>query len=953
MDWQKLVLECLRDVRFEKAKKAKFNESQSDNLCRAFLAKLSKFCAVGWPAVGSPGPRIRRVSELPPGYDGNAKIVLQRAWKELYRVIREADIYLQACSGPEWWKKCVTIASTGEAHAIHIHDLLWCVVCLDLTIVLAAESSCEAYDAVCCRRMGEFGGEMTSPIRIHEEYVDKKQLVNTLQEIWHDYDKKNGLRRIILNSDEENKAHVAKFLAEKLLQVNIHTESRVTELSVPKWLQIDPRDLKRKNIVGLVDCNQICEGSWLGIKVGLQEIPSCAYGYFQKEAVVLTRLQSPFLVQFIGVCNYDGLCYIVMETVSSNLVKLLEERVSIPLHVGVDIMLQISRGMEYLHSQRIMHLDLKPSNILIEPSSIRGFRDEGHGRVKILNLGMAGLKLNCVSLKSSYSCWMAPEAYGYPYDQSPHEILKQCTYKADVYSFGMICYHILTGKQPFEAIPNSKLHTCITQGQRPVLPSSCPSLLADYINKCWDTDPARRPHFHDISKFLRYMKLVVMRIHDSGKCNSFQAVCREFDTEQIHKYFEGNIALSADERVTSEEEGLIIRALDGDFPESFRTLDGQQTININVPLAPKRTYSGRFLLRAQDTDLKYLVSLPAYIRKYSYEELQKATSGFNLRIANFCNSSSVWKAILPDRTHVAVKLIEKVNSENFRNEATVLAQLHHPNIIRLRGVCIGASNCLLVYDYMAMGSLEKRLFSTAGDQSAHQNHVLNWIMRRRIGLGLARGLAYLHQDCTSKFLNVKIDANNILLDERFTAKLCGFGLARVAEHIKPESQPNGSNNWLKKSEQEDEQVANVYSFGVVLLEILTGCRCIDTPFSDYYCLHETVHGIGSKGIMDFVDYRLRNEVGEKEARSVINLGLWCIMKDPSLRPSMNQAVLVMEGILELCPPPLGRMEILPPPLRSHHFLQYQRALLINNSNSNNGIAATDTIMGPDTRCIDE
>jgi len=114
---------------------------------------------------------------------------------------------------------------------------------------------------------------------------------------------------------------------------------------------------------------------------------------------------------------------------------------------------------------------------------------------------------------------------------------------------------------------------------------------------------------------------------------------------------------------------------------------------------------------------------------------------------------------------------------------------------------------------------------------------------------------------------------------------------------------------------------------------LTGSRCIDTPYSDYYCLHETVHGMRTKSVMEFVDPRLRDEIGEKEARNVINLGLWCLMKDPSLRPSMTQAVLVMEGLLDLGPPPLGRMEILPPPLRSHHFLQYQRTHLINNNNN--------------------
>lgn len=923
MEWQKQVLDCIRDVRFDKGKKPRFNESQSDNLCRAFLSKLSKFCTAAPRCCESPS--IKRVSQcrkesgLVTDGDENSKVVLGRAWKEVYRVIKEAEVYLQACSGPDWWKRALTLAATGEAHAVHMHDLLYCVLGLELAIVLAGNH--EAYDGVCCRRMGEFTGEMNSPLRIHEEYVDRKQLVSLLRGICVEYEKKTALRRNItftLNQDQENKSRLAKFLAEKL-----------AELGFPKLLEIDPRDLKRKNNVGL--SGQICEGSWLGIKVGLKEI--IGHEFVQKEAMELARLQSPFLVQVIGVSMHGAdRYYLVTEMVSSNLVRLLQEsrsRLSLPLHVGIDIMLQISRGMEYLHGQRKMHLDLRPVNVLIEPSAVKDFRDEGHCRVKILNMGKAGLTLSNEGLLAESWPWMAPEVYG--------GILKSVTYKADVYSFGMICYHILTGKQPFEefCVGNNEMSEIIKQGRRPIWPSSCPSMLADYISKCWDTDPASRPHFCEVSQFLRYMKLLVMRIPDTQKCDSFWSVCTELDRKQIEKCFEGNIALSADERVTSEEEGLIIRALDGDFPESFSSLDEHETGSIDITsFSPaRRSFGDRFLFRPGGMDIKSLVSLPAYIKKYSYEELHKATSGFSMRIDSFSGSCPMWKAILPDRAHLAVKLLEKTNSEKFCNEVTVLSYLHHPNIIHLRGVCIGLSKYLLVYDYMAMDSLDKRLFSAAGEPG-HQSHVLTWIMRRRIGLGLARGLAYLHRDCRNRVLNVKIDANSILLDERFTAKLSGFGSARPADCARPESRSNGSNNWVKRTGQEDEEAANVYSFGVVLLEILTGFRCIDTPYSDYYCLHETVHGLGTKNVMEFVDTRLRDEISEKEARNVINLGLWCLIKDPSLRPSMTQAVLVMEGLLELGAPPLGRLEILPPPLRSHHFLQYQRTHQNNNNNSN-------------------
>jgi len=137
MDWHKQVLDNRRDVRFDKGKKLKFNDSQCDNLCRAFVSKLSKFCDV------APGPNTRRISlcreesVLVTDGDDNSKVVLGWAWNEVYRVIREAEVYLQACSGTDWWKRALTMAATGEAHVVHLHDLLCCVAGLEMGIILA------------------------------------------------------------------------------------------------------------------------------------------------------------------------------------------------------------------------------------------------------------------------------------------------------------------------------------------------------------------------------------------------------------------------------------------------------------------------------------------------------------------------------------------------------------------------------------------------------------------------------------------------------------------------------------------------------------------------------------------------------------------------------------------------------------------------------------------------
>lgn len=885
VDWQGLVLECLPKIFFYQSGDYKFNSSQCNNLCHAFICKLSKHCPIDWRILGLAREVECQQSMFAKSPLNLNKLVINQAWKEIYRVIREAELYLQKCSAPKWCNNSVLLSSTGEAHSVHIHDLVWSILCLELNILFAKDVSKDSYNAAACRKLGDFHAEMANIIRIHDEYMDKKNLVSTFsQMLQHQHQLKTGLAQ---RNVDENRLGKERFLSQKI-QATIRAETKMTD-QIPSWLELDPKHLiPKQRLIGEGSYGVVYQGTWLGLEVAVKEVPSDAFDLFHTEALVLAKLQSPFIVQLIGTCIKDECCFLVMELVSSNLEQKItenyqENREPFPFHVAIDIMLQIARGMEYLHSQRIMHMDLKASNILIQPSAVPEFRDEGYGHVKLCDFGMAGLRLN--SFTSSFpkgTCyWRAPEAFEYPQDLGYNMVSpKEYNYKADVYSFAMTCYEILTGKQPFEDIPDRNFYRTILQGKRPSLPSSCPALLSDYIKKCWHLDPCHRPSFPDISKFLRYVKLLFMRVDNRCDSISVSSVCRDFDKCYIDKFDEG-----LDGRVTNEEAKLIIRALDGDFPKFFQSRPlAQQTAQ---PLSPR---------------MKFLVSLPDYIQKYSHSEVQNATNTFTSEIEGV--STSMWMGVLFDGKHVAVK---ESKMENFLNEVTILSQLHHPNIIRLHGVSTGHA-CYLVYDHQVMGSLDRVLFREGG---ICPSHILNWNMRQRIALGIARALAYLHEDCRKKFRNLVVNTRNIMLDERFTAKLCGFG---TASSVNASSEfPSAYEQLQFKWTMQGEESKNVYSFGVLLLEILMGQRCEDIRqhvYSLAYYLSKSCYGTKSLNIMQFLDHRLKGEVHELEAIKLIHLALWCFVKDPCLRPSMSKAVLIMEGQLDLSmPPPLESVSL--------------------------------------------
>lgn len=278
--------------------------------------------------------------------------------------------------------------------------------------------------------------------------------------------------------------------------------------------------------------------------------------------------------------------------------------------------------------------------------------------------------------------------------------------------------------------------------------------------------------------------------------------------------------------------------------------------------------------------------------RYCYQELKKATNNFSDKVLlGKGGFGQVYKGILPDsKIEVAVKRISKESTQGLRefvSEIASIGRLRHRNLVQLLGWYRRRDDFLLVYDYMANGSLDKFLFE-------EPKMILNWEQRFKIIKDVASGLLYLHEGYEQVVIHRDVKASNVLLDEELNGRLSDFGLARLYEHG---ANPNttrvvGTLGYLapelprtgKATESSD-----VYAFGALLLEVVCGRRPIEPKaLPEELVLVDLVWEKFREGrALDVIDPKLNGEYNESEVMMVIKLGLMCSHNAPIARPSMR------------------------------------------------------------------
>jgi len=316
-----------------------------------------------------------------------------------------------------------------------------------------------------------------------------------------------------------------QWLLSRLIEVgSIDSENLIRRLNHPG--KIDAWKLAHKSIQR-VPYGQIGKGAsaivhkvvWLGKHFA----EKCFFGpeseHFQKEASLLAGLSHPNILPLFCFVTRAHSCSLVTELMDGDLHGLMLRRlddhemqgVPFKLLEAIDIMLQVAEGMHYLHQKKVVHGDLKSMNILVKCDE-----HDGHMYAKVADFGLSKTKeSSCtysnLTMDEGTTRWMAPELFG-NFDQSSNPSLsKRYPFKVDIYSFGMVCYEILTGNIPF---PNhtsmTELRKKIKDGLWPNLPEHCPQQLSKLIQACYHSDPATRPSFFEICVELRHIMCSLM-----------------------------------------------------------------------------------------------------------------------------------------------------------------------------------------------------------------------------------------------------------------------------------------------------------------------------------------------------------------------------------------------------------------------------------------------------------
>eukprot|EP01018_Ginkgo_biloba_P005849 Gb_09242 [translate_table: standard] len=301
-------------------------------------------------------------------------------------------------------------------------------------------------------------------------------------------------------------------------------------------------------------------------------------------------------------------------------------------------------------------------------------------------------------------------------------------------------------------------------------------------------------------------------------------------------------------------------------------------------------------------------------KRFTYAELKAATNNFS-DVLGKGGFGPVYRGILPDQRPIAVKKLEGVSQgeQEFWAEVTIIGRIHHLNLVRMWGFCAEGENRLLVYEFIPNGSFDRYLFAAPG------RPVLDWNTRYRIAVGVARAIAYLHEECLEWILHCDIKPENILLDKDFCPKVSDFGLAKLVEKERSlnVSTIRGTRGYLAPEWLAHKPItakADVYSFGMVLLEIVSGRRNLQFVSSTvdsngwYFPNWAFEKVVLQRRVEEVADRRL-DELGgidgvELEAIDrMVKTALWCIQSHPDDRPSMGKVAKMLEGTVDVQEPP--------------------------------------------------
>ncbi|KDP34024.1 hypothetical protein JCGZ_07595 [Jatropha curcas] len=312
-----------------------------------------------------------------------------------------------------------------------------------------------------------------------------------------------------------------------------------------------------------------------------------------------------------------------------------------------------------------------------------------------------------------------------------------------------------------------------------------------------------------------------------------------------------------------------------------------------------------------------LVILHMNMALHVYEDIMRMTENLSEKyIIGYGASSSVYKCVLKNCKPVAIKRLYSHYPQclkEFETELETVGSIKHRNLVSLQGYSLSPSGNLLFYDYMENGSLWDLLHGPTKKKK------LDWYTRLQIAIGAAEGLAYLHHDCSPRIIHRDVKSSNILLDKDFEAHLTDFGIAKSLCVSKSHTSTYimGTIGYIDPEYARTSRLtekSDVYSYGIVLLELLTGRKAVDNECNLH---HLILSKTANNAVMETVDPEITATCKDLGAvKKVFQLALLCTKRQPADRPTMHEVTRVLGSLLPSVPIKQCTTPAPPPPLPS-------------------------------------
>ncbi|XP_063935665.1 serine/threonine-protein kinase PBL35-like isoform X1 [Daucus carota subsp. sativus] len=683
---------------------------------------------------------------------------------------------------------------------------------------------------------------------------------------------------------------------------------------------------------------------------------------FLTEIKMLSQFQHSHLVSLIGYCDDSEEMILVYEYMpAGSLADHLHKRVrrgdtilpSLTWEQRLKICIGVAHGLDYLHTgtsidERVIHRDVKTANILLDENLAAKLSDFGLSKT-----GPANQTCTYVSTR-------VKGTHGYldPYYVATHRL----TRKTDVYAFGVVLFEVLCGRPAVDrsldeeqislagwaqqCFEEGLLEQIIDTNIKASISSDSLNTFVDVAIKCLLMQPKLRPTMAEIVVGLE--SALALQEKSTSYCLVEIMPLDYTSQEDVHS---STLVVKNTDHKREHTAQVIVNVSDAWYlnkQSSARTTFTKRVVALFSVTA--RVFSGKLVnrdartTRYSNTVLSFnsnkaqAANSPSFIAVYSsvpqtpwvqeeilpsselknfrFDEIRAATREFNdASVIGEGGFGCVYKGWIDENTFAAVKwgtgmaiAVKRLNVEGLQGHREWLAkinylgQLCHPNLVKLIGYCCEDEHRLLVYEFMSQGSLENLLFRR--DSSVKP---LRWHHRLRIALGAAKGLAYLHSsEATVIYRDFK--TSNILIDSQFNAKLSDLGLARDGPgdggtHVS--TGVFGTHGYVAPEYIATGHLTmkcDIYSFGVVLLELLTGRRVIDStlPIKEQNLVTWLKAFLSSNHkILQVMDADIEGQYTVKEALRAASLALKCLLVDPKLRADANQVVNAVEQLWDL------------------------------------------------------